>query len=127
MPVRRAQRARITSGSVSRPAGISRTSKHTKSFPDPLIFQNSRLAGGRGRADKRVMQSPLGSDLSRDCPPAKPPHHPDGLANDAPRHLALAFTAIGENDRNLDDPETAFPRPEAHLDLKRVTIGSNGR
>ncbi len=56
---------------------------------------------------------------------AEPPHHPDRFPDDAPRHLRDADAAVGEGDRDLDDPEAAPPREEVHLDLERVAVGTD--
>ena len=36
--------------------------------------------------------------------------------------LLLPFGPVDEDDRDLRDPEPLLPRPEAHLDLKRIAV-----
>src|SRR5205809_697192 len=64
-------------------------------------------------------------NASGDCPHPEPPHHPDRLTKDGFGHLAVAFGPVHEHDRDLDNAKPLPPGPEAHLDLKRITIRSD--
>src|SRR5688500_6003090 len=108
----------MTAGDGSGASGTADIrSKATKSFPDPLSFQNAAPAAKAPPARAAPRSEP-----STDRPPAQAPHHEDRLAHDVAGHLALPLRPIVEDDRDLDDVEPAAPRPEAHLDLERVTV-----
>src|SRR5579862_6707928 len=83
-----------------------------KSLPDPVSLTNCIIGRPLRAPDQR--------------PPPEAPHHPDRLPHDPLRHLALAFTPIGERDRDFGDPKLSAPRPIRHLDLKGVAVGANG-
>src|SRR5213596_920029 len=53
-------------------------------------------------------------------PETKGRDFPDPLQHDRPAHLRAAHLAVGERDRDLDDPEAGPDRPVGRLDLKRV-------